>query len=97
MCVSNPTSDTTYPCPAFYLIYTDVLCLDYCTVNNKYFNWSGVLIPDFPSSYNHFAFITVTIAYVDVDLPNLGSKYFNFLGGGPVKKNTLYVLDFDPG
>ena len=25
-------------CPAFYLIYTNVLCLDYCTVNNKYFN-----------------------------------------------------------
>ena len=26
------------PCPTFYLICTDVLCLDYCTVNNKYFN-----------------------------------------------------------
>ena len=37
-CVLNPTSDTTYQCPAFYLIYTNVLCLDYCTVNNKYFN-----------------------------------------------------------
>ena len=26
-----------------------------------------------------------------VTLPNLGFPYFNFLGGGPVKKNTLYV------
>ena len=29
--------------------------------------------------------------YVNVDSPNLGFTYFNFLGGVPVKKNTLYV------
>ena len=28
--------------------------------------------------------------YVDVDSPNLGFPYFNFLGGVPVRKNTLY-------
>ena len=29
--------------------------------------------------------------YVAVDSPNLGFPYFNFLGGVPVIKNTLYL------
>ena len=29
--------------------------------------------------------------YVNVDLPNLSSRYFNFLGGDQLKKTTLYV------
>ena len=28
----------------------------------------------------------------NLDTPNLSFPYFNFLGGGPVKKNTLYFM-----
>ena len=28
--------------------------------------------------------------YVNVDTPNLGFPFFNFLGGYQLKKNTLY-------
>ena len=31
--------------------------------------------------------------YVNVDSPNLGFPYFNFLRGAPVRKNTLYIGD----
>ena len=31
--------------------------------------------------------------YVDVDSPNLGFPYFNFLEGYQLKKNTLYKWD----
>ena len=30
--------------------------------------------------------------YVDVDSPNLGFTYFNFLGGYQLKKNTVFLL-----
>ena len=30
--------------------------------------------------------------YVNVDSPNLGFRYFNFLGGSQLKKNTLYLV-----
>ena len=30
--------------------------------------------------------------YVDVDSPNLGSRYFNFLGGGQLKKTPCIIL-----
>ena len=29
--------------------------------------------------------------YVDIDSPNLGFPYFNFLGGYQWEKNTLYI------
>ena len=32
------------------------------------------------------------LIYVNVDSPNLGFPYFNFLEGVPVKKNTLYHI-----
>ena len=34
--------------------------------------------------------------YVNVDSPNLGFTYFNFLGGYQLKKNTLYILTSFP-
>ena len=32
--------------------------------------------------------------YANVDSPNLGFPYFNFLGGNSEEKNTLYLEDF---